>query len=87
MRLFSTFVSGFEGVVAELLRRDVPDVRILRLLDGAVDYETASWDKPLPYLNNTFAVCMAMGNGQNKAMFFSCIHWMSVSLPKRPIAM
>ena len=26
------------------------------------------------------------GKGQNKGMFFSCIHWMSVSLPNRPIA-
>jgi 16S rRNA G966 N2-methylase RsmD len=61
VRLFSTFVSGFESVIEELLRRDVPNVRILRLLDGAVDYETEAWSRFLPYMNNTFAVCRTAG--------------------------
>ena len=53
---FSTFASGLERPIGDFLKKDIPKVKILRLLDGAALYETPADVTELRYLNNTFRV-------------------------------
>ena len=54
---FSTFASGLQDIVAQILPRQVSDARIQELMDGLVVYDS---DRPLqqiteiPFFNNTF---------------------------------
>jgi 23S rRNA G2445 N2-methylase RlmL len=55
----STFISGLSPVVETMLREDLPDVRIIKSLDGLIVYTThAPVNKlqQIPYFNNTFVV-------------------------------
>ncbi len=54
---FSTFISGFQGVIAQALEEKLPDATIKRLLDGLVTYQTsasANQISKLRFFNNSF---------------------------------
>ena len=59
MRYLSTFISGCEKAVAEFLRQDIPSVKILKVMDGAILYESnvdIALIQKLQYFNNSFIV-------------------------------
>lgn len=56
-RYFSTFITGFQEVVESELKKILTDIKILRLLDGLVIYESTSSIQDiqkLRFLNNSF---------------------------------
>ena len=54
MLFYATFISGFDPLVAKLMHRDGMDV--VRLMDGAVEFESKTIPTDVPYLNNIFVV-------------------------------
>ena len=54
MLFYATFISGFDPLVAKLMHRDGMDV--VRLMDGAVEFESKTIPADIPYLNNIFVV-------------------------------
>ena len=54
MLFYATFISGFDPLVAKLMHRDGMDV--VRLMDGAVEFESKTIPADIPYLNNMFIV-------------------------------
>lgn len=56
-RYFSTFITGFQEVVETELKKLLPEVRLLRLLDGLVIYETTASIQDiqkLRFINNSY---------------------------------
>ena len=56
-RYFSTFITGFQEVVETELKKLLPEVKILRLLDGLVIYETTALIQDiqkLRFINNSY---------------------------------
>lgn len=67
-RYASTFVTGLQGIVRDMLEETLQDVRILLLLDGLVVYETdAHVDevRNTPFSNNSFLVLEIFENLQD----------------------
>jgi len=59
----STFISGLGKPVEQLLREQVGDVRIRRVLDGLIEYETNAGPAllgRLRFVNNTFAILRSL---------------------------
>ena len=54
MFFYATFISGFDPLVAKLLSRD--GMNVIRILDGAVEFESETPPSNIPYLNNIFIV-------------------------------
>lgn len=55
----STFISGFDKFISKKLSQDISDLKILKILDGAILYETnfeIEQIKKIRYLNNSFLV-------------------------------
>lgn len=64
-RYFSTFITGFQSVVPELLKELIPDVRVTSILDGIVVYETAVPEdtvRSLRLFNNSFVLVKEFGS-------------------------
>jgi len=59
----STCVSGLQEPAAEILRQDLPDARIIRMLDGLLTYETGGDPLRLACFNNTFALLAESPSG------------------------
>lgn len=56
---YSSFISGFEDIVSTLIRREIPEAKNIRMLDGAVVYETdieTSKLQEIRCFNNTFLI-------------------------------
>lgn len=56
-RYFSTFITGFQEVVETELKKLLPEVKILRLLDGLIIYETTASIQDiqkLRFINNSY---------------------------------
>lgn len=56
---FSTFISGFNSLILELIKKDIKDVKNIKIFDGAVVYESNSdieSIKKIRYFNNSFIV-------------------------------
>lgn len=56
-KYFSTFISGFQKIVDEELRKKLPECEIVTLSDGLVIYETTASIKEIQkirFLNNSF---------------------------------
>ena len=54
---FSTFTSGCSEIIESQLMRDIDDVKIIKLVDGLVIYQTAvlaAQIERLRYFNNSF---------------------------------
>ncbi len=52
---YSTFPSGFEPVIEEFIKADLPGTQILRVLDGAVEYRRSAVLSESPrWFNNSF---------------------------------
>lgn len=58
MKYFSTFVSGMNDIAVDILKKIINDVRIIKIFDGAVLYETGApfESNRLLCFNNSFAV-------------------------------
>ncbi len=54
-RYYATFASGFQEVVEEILQKDFPQSKVIKLLDGAVIFECPNFPK-LNFANNLFSV-------------------------------
>ena len=54
MLFYATFISGFDPLVAKLMHRD--GMNVVRMMDGAVEFETETIPADIPYLNNIFVV-------------------------------
>lgn len=92
MHYLSTFVSGCEQEVVNFLRQDVRDVKIIKIMDGAVLYNT---DKDITtiqnirYFNNSFIVLKTFRNisGGNRIIINNMISelvndFSNIKLPK-----
>ena len=58
-KYLSTFISGFDSFISEQLLKDVPDAKIIDVLDGAILYKshfTVNEIKTIKYFNNSFVV-------------------------------
>lgn len=56
---FSTFISGFNSLILELIKKDIKDIKNIKIFDGAVVYESNSdieSIKKIRYFNNSFIV-------------------------------
>lgn len=56
-RYFSTFITGFQEVVEAELKKLLPEIKILRLLDGLIIYETSASIQDiqkLRFINNSY---------------------------------
>ena len=54
----SSYISGFGKVIESILKKQIPDITIIKHLDGLIIYKTKlafSWSK-LPCMNNTYQV-------------------------------
>ncbi|MBR6058363.1 MAG: hypothetical protein IKP58_09380, partial [Victivallales bacterium] len=58
MLFYATFISGFDSLVAKLLPRD--GMNVVRMLDGAVEFESVTPPPDIPYLNNIFVVLRSL---------------------------
>jgi 16S rRNA G966 N2-methylase RsmD len=59
VRYFSTFISGFSSLVLELVKEDLRDAKNIKILEGAIVYQTdfdVKYIKKIKYFNNTFIV-------------------------------
>ena len=54
MLFYATFISGFDSLAAKLLSRD--GMNVVRMMDGAVEFEADTIPTNIPYLNNIFVV-------------------------------
>ena len=54
MLFYATFISGFDPLVAKLMHRD--GMNVVRMLDGAVEFESEAIPTDIPYLNNIFVI-------------------------------
>ena len=54
MQFYATFISGFDPLVAKLMLRDGMDV--VRMMDGAVEFDSETIPADIPYINNIFLV-------------------------------
>lgn len=56
--LCSTFISGFENIVEDLLKRKLSNINIQKIYDGLIIYKTEKLEqaKALPFFNNTYFV-------------------------------
>ncbi|MBR4902712.1 MAG: RsmD family RNA methyltransferase [Victivallales bacterium] len=54
MLFYATFISGFDSLAAKLLSRD--GMNVVRMMDGAVEFESEAIPTDIPYLNNVFVV-------------------------------
>lgn len=62
---FSTFISGFSELIGKELMKNLEGVKIIKLLDGLVLYETSSTPekvKELKFLNNSFILLFEREN-------------------------
>ncbi|MCR4572864.1 MAG: RsmD family RNA methyltransferase [Lentisphaeria bacterium] len=60
MSFYATFISGFDSLVAKLLPRD--GMNVVRMLDGAVEFESVTPPPDIPYLNNIFVVLRSLSH-------------------------
>lgn len=54
MLFYATFISGFDPFVAKLMHRD--GMNVVRMMDGAVEFESEAIPTDIPYLNNIFVI-------------------------------
>lgn len=63
---FSTFISGFDTLISELIVEDIKDIKNIKIFDGAVSYETElSIDeiRKIKYFNNSFIILKTFNYG------------------------
>lgn len=53
---FSTFISGLQNYIEEILPKNFKKVKVLKLMDGAILYETDESSEDIRFFNNTFLV-------------------------------
>jgi len=64
---YATFIPGLQNLIDEVIKERLSDVKIYKLLDGAVLFETATGYDKLNFFcfNNIFAVISVMEHGDN----------------------
>src|SRR3989344_9063070 len=66
----STFITGLQKPIEKLLKNNLKDMKIIKVLDGLIIYDSSeSIDKiiNLPFFNNTFVI-IRLFQGQNKLL-------------------
>ena len=82
MLFYATFISGFDPLVAKLMHRDGMDV--VRLMDGAVEFESKTIPADIPYLNNIFIVLRRLSHTNLNKLAQDVIANQSERIPFKP---
>ena len=82
MLFYATFISGFDSLVAKLLHRD--GMNVVRMLDGAVEFELETLPPAIPYLNNIFIVLRSLSHTNLVRLAQDAIAKSLPSIPLKP---
>jgi 16S rRNA G966 N2-methylase RsmD len=82
MLFYATFISGFDPLVAKLMHRD--GMNVVRMMDGAVEFETETIPADIPYLNNIFVVLRRLNHTNLSRLAQDVIAKQPDSIPFRP---
>lgn len=81
----STFISGFDSFISKQLIEDIPDANILKVLDGAILYQshfTAKEIKMIRYFNNSFVVLQKFEMGKGSSTILNNMLEATIKNPK-----
>ena len=82
MLFYATFISGFDSLVARLLHRD--GMNVVRMLDGAVEFESEAIPQDIPYLNNIFIILRRLNHTNLSRLAQDVIARQLDSIPFKP---